>query len=143
MAECSVCSKGEETALLVNELLEKGIYLRDIETQTGIGFRSIHRHRHSHKCPFSFSKYKAAKIKSRSTLASGRLLVRWPDGTLTDRESPIAASEVSPNDFLFVVSYQETPLTKFGNPIALISAALISEAEAENAERSSNQENAS
>jgi hypothetical protein len=127
MPECSICSRGAETARVVNELLERQTPLREIQSQTSIHKNTLHRHQHGN-CIFSFSKYKAAKVKARASNVSlgGRLVVQWPGPNGTDgpfsftlHGAPIPSSSLRTSDVLFVVSYQQTDPARVGNPRAL------------------------
>jgi hypothetical protein len=119
MAECSICSKGEETARIVNELLERKTPVREIQVQTGIHKNTVHRHQHGN-CRFSFSKFKAAKLKSRSSVnLNGREVVQWPgpngptfttciiDVRGKTKCEPVGADQLRPDDILLVVEYAD------------------------------------
>lgn len=120
MAECSVCSRGEEAATIVNELLFAKTKLRDIETQVGVGFRSVSRHSQPNaRCPFSFTRFKAARIRNKGARRSGRWIVQWADGSYSIDGETVPASAIRADDAIFVVVYRETPVDHFKNPRAL------------------------
>jgi len=132
MPTCSICSKGEPVALTVNELLERKTPVREIEAQTGIGFRTVDRHKRG-DCRFSFSKFKAAKVKAKSPInLDGRHIVQWPDGrsatssadlssrtVFTWQGAEIRASDIRPDDLIIRVVYEIHDIGAFGNPRAL------------------------
>ena len=120
MPACSICERGEADADVVNTLLHARTKLRDIETQTGLGFRSVSRHAQpSARCPFAFWKWKAARLKSQKTVKlDGRWVVAWPDGTYSappagSHERPhhvtITGCDLRPDDLLILVTF-EAPL---------------------------------
>jgi hypothetical protein len=103
---CSICDRpgGPE---IVNELLSKQSTLDEIAEATGFHRSSIDRHKHGN-CPFSFPKYKAAKVKAgRTVTLGGRMVVRWPSGELTLDGEAIPASQLRETDVLFAVEYEK------------------------------------
>jgi hypothetical protein len=121
--ECSICQV-EETARTINELLERQTPVRTIEAQTGVSHSTISRHKLGN-CRFSFSAFKAAKIRGKSKAGSlpGRMIVRWPalDGVpayYAHWDRTIPESELRETDTLFVVSWRETRIASMGNPRA-------------------------
>lgn len=139
---CSICSKGEQVATTVNEMLWTKKTLAEISTQTNFHPSSIHRHKFG-DCVFSFPKFKAAKVaaKNKPMGQGGRLVVCWPVGSVFHGAPPstterftlmdghggeIKRAELRVSDTLLTVRYQRP----------LLSEELVSEAFAENLERS-------
>jgi hypothetical protein len=77
--QCSVCSRGEDVARTVNELLEKKTPIKLIEQKTGVSHSTLSRHKLGN-CEFSFSNFKAARVKSRNAAPSGFIFIQWPGG---------------------------------------------------------------
>lgn len=102
-------------------MIEKGVILRDIASATNFGKSSIGRHKLSLCCRFSFSKWKAAKVKTRRSSEVGRLVVSWPepDGsfsfTLHANGEAIALQDLEETDVLIAVSFAEPKLAELKN----------------------------
>jgi hypothetical protein len=80
---CSICSKGEESAGVVNEMLFKKSTLDEIAAATGFHRSSIDRHKKG-DCTFSFPSYRAARVASKNkalTVENCRVIVAWPGNT--------------------------------------------------------------
>ncbi len=144
MSECSVCSKGEEAARIVNELLERKTPLREIQAQTSIHKNSLHRHQHGN-CRFSFSKFKAAKIKSKAPNLDGRMIVSWPERDGDGQPAHFSyfdrilhEQDLLPADTLFIVEYATRfdPATHAEQNRTHVSNAIVAEAREEDASRS-------
>ncbi len=106
---CSICER-PGAAEIVNRLLGKGTFLKVIAQQTGFSKSSVHRH--SQKCVI---RQQAAQLKTtRFDPQRQRIIVKWPDGSLTHRHSDKWDDREA---VLLVVSYEDSP---FYNPAALM-----------------------
>src|SRR5262249_23895862 len=86
MAMCSVCARGEQTAVLVNELLSAQTHsLKEIAAQVGVGFRAVSRHklnRRARWCPYNYTLWRLEKAKAKRG-ALARVVIAWPDKTFS------------------------------------------------------------
>lgn len=129
--ECSICNAPPEVFAAVNAALRKKEKLRDIEARAGFSRSALSRHGRNCLPRFVLATRKA---RAELNLKHCREVVSWPNGTFTLDGEPIPEQQVRPDDTLFVVTYQKTPLDKFKNPSALVSEA-VSKAAAEDAAR--------
>lgn len=112
MPTCTICANAE-AATVINELLLEGkSSLDEIAEKVGCHRSSIYRH--NKNC---FPAWRAARVKSRNRKnadAPRRIFVRWPSDAPSDVRSTITrnfgtlavpASQITPNDVIFEVSY--------------------------------------
>jgi len=108
------CSFTDRPDLLsvIDDLLDKKYSAKKIEGLTGIGHSIVGRH-HMH----CHVKSVAEKIKKQKVNPRARLLVQSPDGIICDGSAIVPSNQITEDDVLFIVSYDEK--SNFQNPAGL------------------------
>jgi hypothetical protein len=118
---CSICAAPSDVLAAIDTALKKGEKLRDLEKRTPFSRSTLSRHGRACIPRQTLTNYR------RFNPATDKAWVRWPG-------QPIPAG-MRDNDVLLNVVYEHIDPREVGNPPALVSAALVTLAEIEDAER--------
>ena len=130
--QCSVCALPADVRDYGEQLIAvKGGQYREVVALAPGGPSKSAWHRHMHTC---YRRRKFYGIGQRHSDVEERIIVERPDGSFwlgCERFN----GKFRENDVLLTISYVTTPLHEIGNPKALISPAMIDEAEQEHRQR--------
>jgi hypothetical protein len=129
--QCSVCALPSDVRSYGEEMLATGKkQYREIVAMSPGGASKSSWHRHMQNCFRRARFYNVGKPKG----SFERLIVVWPNGEMA-LGSDSFTGKFRDGDVLLRVTYEEVAIRKLGNPAALITEALIDEANAEHRER--------